>query len=175
MVGSLAAGAIDGFCAGAPWAQVASGSGLGFTALKTEQIWENHPEKCLALRSDFAAGDPAQVRLLLAALRDACAYSMMPARRLGLAKMLSKPEYLDLPAEMIAASLAPEEGGPVFNLNYPMPAHATWFAMQMLRWGKVKEDVLSAASKLYRPDIYLASGGKRPIEADEVFCDSPKR
>jgi len=175
MVGSLAAGAIDGFCAGAPWGHVAAGSGLGFTALKTENIWENHPEKCLALRSDFAAGDPARVRVLLAALRDACAYSAMPARRMGLAKLLSKPDYLDLPAEMIAASLAPEEGGPVFNLNYPVPAHATWFAMQMLRWGKANEDVLGAARTLYRPDIYMASGGKRPPEADEVFCDSPRR
>jgi NitT/TauT family transport system ATP-binding protein/nitrate/nitrite transport system substrate-binding protein len=175
MVGSLAAGAIDGFCVGAPWGHVASGSGLGFTALTTDAIWENHPEKCLALRSDFVAGDPAQVRVLLAALRDACAYCAMPSRRAGLAKMLSKPAYLDLPAEMIANSLAPEEGGSEFHLNYPVPAHANWFAMQMLRWGKVKEDVLGAAGTLYRPDIFLASGGKRPLESEEVFCDSPKR
>jgi NitT/TauT family transport system ATP-binding protein/nitrate/nitrite transport system substrate-binding protein len=175
MVGSLAAGAIDGFCAGAPWGQVATGSGLGFMALKTGEIWENHPEKCLALRSDFAAGDPAQVRLLLTALRDACAYSAMPARRAGLAKLLAKPAYIDLPAEMIAASLAPQEGGPDFTHNYPVPAHAAWFAFQMLRWGKTGEEVLGAASTLYRPDMFLAAGGKRPFETEEVFCDTAKQ
>jgi NitT/TauT family transport system ATP-binding protein/nitrate/nitrite transport system substrate-binding protein len=55
MVSSLAAGAIDGFCAGAPWGQVANHANLGFTAIHTGEIWRDHPEKCLALRADFAA------------------------------------------------------------------------------------------------------------------------
>jgi len=172
MVGSLAAGAIDGYFAGAPWGHVGSLSGLGFTAIKSGDIWQDHPEKCLALRSDFAAGDPTLVRNLLAALREACAYCGTAARRPGLAKMMSMPEYLDLPAELIETSLAPAEGGPRFDLNYPSPTHASWFAIQMLRWNKAQEDVLGAARTLYRPDMFVAAGGKKPFEAEEVFCDS---
>jgi NitT/TauT family transport system ATP-binding protein/nitrate/nitrite transport system substrate-binding protein len=173
MVGSLAAGAIDGFCAGAPWGQVAAHAGLGFTAIQTGQIWRNHPEKCLALRADFAAGDPAAVRALLIALGDAARLCASPTRRGQLAELLSVPAYLDLPAPLIAASLDPAAGGPLFTQNYPSPAHAAWFAMQMLRWNKAPGDVLSTASALYRPDLFVAAGGKKPEAYDEVFCDSP--
>jgi len=58
MVGSLAAGAIDGFCAGLPWADVASHAGLGFVGVRTAAIWRNHPEKCLALRESFIDAAP---------------------------------------------------------------------------------------------------------------------
>jgi NitT/TauT family transport system ATP-binding protein/nitrate/nitrite transport system substrate-binding protein len=174
MVGSLAAGAIDGFCAGAPWGQVASHSGLGFTAIHTSQIWRNHPEKCLALRADFAAGDPAAVRALLIALSDAARLCASPTRRDSMAAMLSVPEYLDLPAPLIAQSLDPAAGGPLFTQNYPSPTHAAWFAMQLLRWNKAPGDVLSTASSLYRPDIFIAAGGKKPDPYDEIFCDTKK-
>jgi NitT/TauT family transport system ATP-binding protein/nitrate/nitrite transport system substrate-binding protein len=174
MVGSLAAGAIDGFCAGAPWGQVASHSGLGFTAIHTAQIWRNHPEKCLALRADFAAGDPASVRALLIALSDAARLCASPTRRAALADMLAVPEYLDLPATLIADSLDPAAGGPLFTQNYPAQSHAAWFAMQLLRWNKAPGDVLSTASSLYRPDLFIAAGGKKPDPYEELFCDTKK-
>jgi ABC-type nitrate/sulfonate/bicarbonate transport system substrate-binding protein len=172
MVGSLAAGAIDGFCAGAPWGLVAEQSGLGFTAIHTGQIWRNHPEKCLALRADFAAGDPAAVRGLLVALGDAARLCASPTRRGLLADLLARPEYLDLPSELIEQSLDPAQGGPIFTQTYPAPSHAAWFAMQLLRWNKAPGDVLSAAAALYRPDLFTAAGGKKPAPYEEVFCDA---
>jgi NitT/TauT family transport system ATP-binding protein/nitrate/nitrite transport system substrate-binding protein len=174
MVGSLAAGAIDGFCAGAPWGLIAEHSGLGFTAIRSNQIWRDHPEKCLALRADFAAGDPAAVRGLLRALGDAGRLCANPSRRGALADMLGRPEYLDLPANLIEQSLDPAQGGPVFTHNYPAPTHAAWFALQLLRWNKAPGDVLSAAASLYRPDLFIAAGGKKPEPYEEVFCDSRK-
>jgi len=174
MVGSLAAGAIDGFCAGAPWGQVASHAGLGFTAIHTAQIWRNHPEKCLALRADFAAGDPASVRALLIALSDAARLCASPTRRGALADMLAIPEYLDLPASLIADSLDPAAGGPLFTQNYPAQSHAAWFAMQLLRWNKAPGDVLSTASSLYRPDLFIAAGGKKPDPYEELLCDTKR-
>lgn len=174
MVGSLAAGAIDGFCAGAPWGQVAAHAGLGFTAIHTGQIWQNHPEKCLALRADFAAGDPAAVRGLLIALSDAARLCANPNRRAALAEMLGRPDYLDLPDALIASSLDPAAGGPAFSHNYPWPTHAAWFAMQLLRWNKAPGDVLSIASGLYRPDLFISAGGVKPAAQDEVFCDTKK-
>jgi len=172
MVGSLAAGAIDGFCAGAPWGQVAAHSGLGFTAIHTSQIWRDHPEKCLAVRADFAAGEPEAVRALLIALREAARLCASPARREALSDMLALPEYLNLPAELIASSLDPEAGGPIFSRTYPAPRHAAWFAMQLLRWNKAPGEALGTAAALYRPDIFLAAGGDEPGAYEEVFCDS---
>jgi NitT/TauT family transport system ATP-binding protein/nitrate/nitrite transport system substrate-binding protein len=170
VVGSLAADAIDGFCAGAPWGQVAEHAGLGFIAVQSRDIWRDHPEKCLALRADFAARDPAGVMGLLRALIAAGAACAAPDGRAGLAALLAAPDYLDLPAQLIAGALDPSAGGPVFSAQYPLPAHAAWFAGQMLRWGKAPPRILDVAAALYRPDFFLAAGGALAVEGAEVFC-----
>ncbi|MBU6448480.1 MAG: ABC transporter substrate-binding protein [Rhodospirillales bacterium] len=172
MVSSLAAGAIDGFCAGAPWNHVAAKAGLGFEAIKTGNIWRNHPEKCLAMRADFVDRDSARTHLLLTALREAAAYCTSPANRPVLAALLARPEYLDLPQDTLETSLDPAEGGPTFSATYPSPRHAAWFATQMLRWGTVPENALDLARDLYRPTLYLAAGGRKPEEIKEMFCDT---
>ena len=79
MVGSLAAGAIDGFCAGAPWGRVAERAGMGFTAVLSRDIWPGHPEKCLAMRADFCRTDPDGLTVLLKVLLQAQLY--VPNRR----------------------------------------------------------------------------------------------
>lgn len=154
MVGALAAGAIDGFCAGAPWGQVAEHSGLGFIAITTRDIRPDHPEKCLALRADFAARDPALLRRLLRALTAAAAFCADPQQRGKLADLLAQPVYLDLPASIISPSLAPEAGGPVFTRLTPDPADGAWFGAQMQRWGKAPPGAEETARALYRPDMY---------------------
>jgi NitT/TauT family transport system ATP-binding protein/nitrate/nitrite transport system substrate-binding protein len=172
MVGSLAADAIDGFCGGAPWGQVAAHAGLGFVAVQSREIWRDHPEKCLALRADFCARDPAGVQALLQALIAAGAACAAADGRGALAALLGAPNYLDLPAPLIAASLDPAAGGPVFAPQYPCPAHAAWFAGQLLRWRKAPAGILEVAAALYRPDLCTAAGGGSGEERMEVFCDS---
>jgi NitT/TauT family transport system ATP-binding protein/nitrate/nitrite transport system substrate-binding protein len=174
MVSSLAAGAIDGFCAGAPWGEVAAHAGLGFIALHSDAIWRDHPEKCLALRADLVARDPAGVAAMLGALREAGARCAAPAARAGLASMLSAPEYLHLPQALIATGLDPETGGPRFAAQYPDAARAQWFAQQLLRWGKMPAGALEDVASLYRPDLFLAAGGTVPAPARQVFCDTPQ-
>jgi NitT/TauT family transport system ATP-binding protein/nitrate/nitrite transport system substrate-binding protein len=171
MVGSLAAGAIDGFCAGAPWGQVANHAGLGFNAVQSREIWRDHPEKCLALRADFAARDPAGVLALLTSLRFTGKLCAAPDKRAALAALLGQPEYLDLPAELIATALDPATGGPQFTEQYPNPETAMWFAEQLARWHKAPADFADHAARLYRPDLYLEAGGTKPAARMEVFCE----
>jgi len=168
-VGAMAAGRIDGFCAGAPWGQAAEG--IGFIAVHSGQIWRDHPEKCLALRADFAAANPEATIQLLAALREACAVCAAPGQRTALAELLARPDYLDLPPALIAASLDPKAGGPVFSLNDPSPAHGAWFAAQMTRWGKAPPAIADEVAALYRPDLYRAAGGKVLESHQELFMD----
>jgi NitT/TauT family transport system ATP-binding protein/nitrate/nitrite transport system substrate-binding protein len=172
MVGSLAADAIDGFCAGAPWGQVAAHAGLGFIAVQSRDIWRDHPEKCLALRGDFAARDPAGVLAILTALRFTGKLCAAPDKRMALASLLGQPEYLDLPAEIIAAGLDPANGGPLFSEQYPDPDAAAWYSEQMARWHKAPPGVFDAAS-LYRPDLYLQAGGTKPTPRAEIFYPQP--
>jgi NitT/TauT family transport system ATP-binding protein/nitrate/nitrite transport system substrate-binding protein len=174
MVSSLAAGAIDGFCAGAPWGQVAVHARLGFIAVHSRDIWRDHPEKCLALRGDLAARDPAGVSALLRTLRKAGALCAAADKRRALAALLGQPEYLHLPEELIAGALTPETGGPDFTQQYPDAARATWFAEQMSRWHKAPPGSLEEATRLYRPDLFLAAGGVVPAALPEHFCDTPE-
>jgi NitT/TauT family transport system ATP-binding protein/nitrate/nitrite transport system substrate-binding protein len=174
MPASMENGKIDGFCAGAPWGQVAETMGVGFIAVRSSEIWRDHPEKCLALRANFAAADPARTRSLLAALREAAAQCADPSRRPALAALLAQQKYLDLPAALVERSLDLADGGPVFDLNFPQPEHARWFAAQMLHWNKMPEAVMPMALALYRPDLYLAAGGSAPAPRVEMFCDGTK-
>jgi NitT/TauT family transport system ATP-binding protein/nitrate/nitrite transport system substrate-binding protein len=171
MVGGLAADAIDGFCAGAPWGQVASHAGLGFNAVQSREIWRDHPEKCLALRADFAERDPAGVLAMLTALRVTGTLCAAPDKRGALAALLGQPEYLDLPAELIATALDPATGGPQFTEQYPNPETAMWFARQLARWHKAPANFEDQAARLYRPDLYIEAGGTKPAARGEVFFE----
>jgi NitT/TauT family transport system ATP-binding protein/nitrate/nitrite transport system substrate-binding protein len=172
MVSSLAAGAIDGFCAGAPWGQVAAYAGLGFIAVRSDEIWRGHPEKCLALREELVERDPAGVLALLSTLCVTSALCGAPDKRRALAALLGQPEYLHLPEALLAGALNPEAGGPVFTEQYPDAARASWFAEQMLRWNLAPPGSLDGAASLYRPDLFLAAGGAQPMPKPEHFCDN---
>ncbi len=172
MVSSLAAGAIDGFCAGAPWGQVASHARLGFVAVTSREIWRGHPEKCLALREELCARDPAGVLALVRTLLTTSALCAADDKRGGLAALLAQQEYLDLPAELIAPALVPEAGGPLFTDQYPDAARAAWFADQMQRWNLAPSASLEGVTNLYRPELFLAAGGTMPAPRFEYFCDS---
>ena len=153
MPGGLAAGAIDGFCAGAPWGIVAAHSGLGFQAVLSTAIRPDHAEKCLTVRTDWAARNPADCRALLSALAHAASLCADPSQRTALAEMLSAPDYLALPAPLLAASLDPEAGGPIFSPPKAItadPADASWFAAQMARWGHAPAGLDEDAARLYQ-------------------------
>ncbi|OYV51887.1 MAG: hypothetical protein B7Z77_03125 [Acidocella sp. 20-58-15] len=175
MVSSLAANAIDGFCAGAPWGQVASHARLGFIAVESREIWRDHPEKCLTLRADLVERDPAGVVAIVKTLRKAGALCAAADKRAALAALLSQTEYLDLPAELIEAALNPDKGGPVFNAQYPNIDHAKWFAAQMARWHHVAVGAFDHAVNIYHPDLFIAAGGTAPAHRDEMFCDVGQR
>lgn len=165
MVGSLAAGAIDGFCAGAPWGLVAAKAGMGFTACLSRDIWPGHPEKCLALQADFVAGAPDRINALLQVLLRAQRECAAPESRAKLAALLERPEYLDLPADLLAEALDGTRGGPGFTAPYPSVAQAQWYARQMQRWGKAPAGLEAVTAQLYRPDLFLRAGGEREKEA----------
>ena len=58
MVANMKVGKMDGFCVGEPWPARAITDGIGFTAITTQQIWRDHPEKVLGLTEEFAEKNP---------------------------------------------------------------------------------------------------------------------
>ncbi len=74
MVANMKVGKMDGFCVGEPWNARAIADGIGFTAITTQQIWKDHPEKVLAFTADFADKNPKTVKAILRAVTESSQY-----------------------------------------------------------------------------------------------------
>jgi NitT/TauT family transport system ATP-binding protein/nitrate/nitrite transport system substrate-binding protein len=79
VVGALGAGEIAGFCAGAPWGDLADDANVGKAVLGSTEMWQGHPEKCLAVRSAWAVEQPEACEAVLRALERACRAGESPA------------------------------------------------------------------------------------------------
>jgi two-component system, oxyanion-binding sensor len=179
MVAALREGAIDGFCAGAPWGELAARAGLGRTIATSHAIWNNGPEKALAVARDWAEANPDILQALLRALLAAAQYCDAPRNAETIAMLLAQPHYLGVEAAAIQASLPgaafPREADvSVFFANaatYPWRSHGVWFLREMARWGYLAHDIDASAlaDELWRPDLYAraakALGLKVPTAA----------
>lgn len=156
---ALAAGDIAGFCAGAPWGQLATERGSGTTLLGSSAIWDGHPEKCLTLAAPWAAANPDTVQALLRGLLQAQRLTEIPGAGPGIAAALAQAP-LDLPEQASRACL-PGGGAPErirFHAGatwFPWRSQAAWFLDQMCRWGwlGLGVDLVRAAESVYRPDL----------------------
>lgn len=180
---ALAAGAIDGFCVGAPWNMVASERGVGRIVAAKQDIWPSAPEKVVGMRPDWAESRPETVSRLLVALDEAARWCDRPENHDALAEALASPRFIAAPVDIIRHVLAGQfsldakgnrriiEDYFTFHrgfANYPRPSHALWLYSQMIRWGQAEfnERGLRAAASAYRPDLYRAALGTGPADAD---------
>lgn len=155
MASKLAAGELDGFCAGEPWSAVAEDQGLGEVAFRALDIWRDGPEKILGVTADWARRQPDELQALLRALLKAAAWADDAENRPALAQLLARPEYVGASIESIARSLPTttfHRGG----ANAPLPVQAGWLLSQMMRWGQTPQalDVRALASQVYRLELY---------------------
>ncbi|WP_152095492.1 CmpA/NrtA family ABC transporter substrate-binding protein [Rhizobium dioscoreae] len=182
---ALAAGAIDGFCVGAPWNMVASERGVGRIVAAKQDIWPSAPEKVIGMRPEWAENHPETVSRLIVALDAAARWCDRPENHDSLAEALADQRYIAAPVHIIRHVLAGE-----FNLdarghrriidryfsfhggfaNYPRPSQALWIFSQMIRWGQsaFSEQNMKMAASAYRSDLYrLALGSEAsPDDAD---------
>ena len=68
MVANMRVGNMDGFCVGEPWNHRAIMDGIGVTAITTQDIWRDHPEKTLGTTGDFVKKNPNTCRAVMMAM-----------------------------------------------------------------------------------------------------------
>ncbi len=185
---ALAAGAIDGFCVGAPWNMVASERGTGRIVAAKQDIWPLAPEKVLGLRPEWAEANADTVSRLIVALDRAARWCDEPGNHDHLAEILSSAPYIQAPRDIIRRVLNGEfhldaRGNkriiPDYFLfhrgaaNYPRPHQALWIYSQMMRWGQAEfsGDNRAKAESAYRPDLYrnaLGADASTPDATEEA-------
>ncbi|MDR7229676.1 NitT/TauT family transport system ATP-binding protein/nitrate/nitrite transport system substrate-binding protein [Caulobacter sp. BE264] len=159
MVEQMRAGAVDGFCVGAPWNAVAEAEGVGRMLITASQFWPSGPDKILGMAAGFAASRPDDLKACLRAVMRAAAWADAPENREALVELLARPEWIGAAPETIARAL---RGEIVFHRDgagLPRPEHGLWFASQMVRWGQVESgvDLAALVHSVYRPDLYRAA------------------
>lgn len=161
VVGALANGQIAGFCTGAPWGMAAELAGVGKVLLGTSDIWPFHPEKCLAVRDDWATANPDALTRLLRALMRAQVICDQPEAADKVVTALADETGLALPREAARAALPGGLSHEQIHFHgagaaFPALPHAMWFLRQMRRWGWLPEGTTigSAARTVYRPDLF---------------------
>jgi nitrate/nitrite transport system substrate-binding protein len=173
MIANMKVGKMDGFCVGEPWNFRAIKDGIGYTAVTTQQMWKDHPEKVCAFTEDFATRNPRTVKAILKALRLASEWGDKMENRPKLAEVVSRPTYINCPPDIILARLQGKyqygdgrmEQDPNYMIfserecNYPQKTFGLWWLSQFRRWGMVKDmpNYDAVVSKVMRPDLYMSA------------------
>ena len=186
MVANMKVDKMDGFCVGEPWNNRAIEDGIGFTAVTTQQLWKDHPEKVCAFTEEFATKNPRTVKAVLKALHLASVDLDTMDKRPKFAEIIARPSYINCPPATILERLLGKyeygdgrvEQDPNYMIfsnrscNYPQPIYAKWWLTQFRRWGMTKTppDYDSVAKRVMRPDLYLEAMkelGSAPKVAEE--------
>ncbi|QJD99129.1 ABC transporter substrate-binding protein [Massilia forsythiae] len=172
MAGSLAAGHMDGFCAGEPWSGNAVLDGSGVTLTVSQDIWPDHPGKALGARADFVDANPDASRALVAALLEAGRWiDESDAHRAAAAEVLASPAYLNTDMQAILGRLQGQyddglgrhwrDPDPLRffadgDANFPWLSDGMWFLTQQRRWGLLREDpdYAALAARVNRIELY---------------------
>jgi nitrate/nitrite transport system substrate-binding protein len=171
MVANMKVDKMDGFCVGEPWNNRAIEDGIGFTAVTTQQLWKDHPEKVCAFTEEFANRNPKTVKAVLKALHLASVELDKMENRAKFAEVIARPAYINCPPSTILERLMGKyeygdgrvEQDPNYmifsnrNANYPHQIYGKWWLTQFRRWGMVKTapDYTGVPKRVLRSDLYL--------------------
>lgn len=164
---------IDGFCVGTPWNAQAVRGGIGETVTTSSDIWDEAPEKVLAVTKQWQEQNPNTYLALLAAVQQACEWLESTANRFESAIVLQ--QYIEAPVDVIAPSLIgscltainqpPREilGHNRFyseNANQPHVEQGYYLIDKMRQAGQLSDwtddQLQDAVTRVYRNDLYEA-------------------
>ncbi|MFY9488464.1 MAG: CmpA/NrtA family ABC transporter substrate-binding protein [Solirubrobacterales bacterium] len=173
MVANMTAGNMNGYCVGEPWNAVAVEKGIGFTAIATPDIWENHPEKALVVNDDFATGRESELKDVMGAVLEACKFCDDVTNVPKVAQTIGTPAFVNAKPADIEGRLKGEYdlgqglGDRSFGENrmrffrdgatpFARKSEAIWFMAQYQRFGYLGKapDYEGLADELILSDLY---------------------
>ncbi|MDA0189521.1 MAG: CmpA/NrtA family ABC transporter substrate-binding protein [Proteobacteria bacterium] len=177
MVANMRVGNMDGYCVGEPWNNRAIIDRIGFTAVTSQEIWPDHPEKVLGTSAEWVAKHPNTARAMTAAILEAGRWiDASLANRRKTAETIAQKSYVNTDTDVILERMLGRYSNGLgkswddrnhmkfFNdgaANFPYLSDGMWFMTQHRRWGLLKDDpdYLAVARKVNRIDIYRDAAG----------------
>ncbi|MGJ7497629.1 CmpA/NrtA family ABC transporter substrate-binding protein [Variovorax sp. RT4R15] len=188
MVANMRIGNMDGYCVGEPWGHRAIMDGIGITAITTQDIWKDHPEKVLGTTAEFAKKYPNTARAVTAAILEAGKWIDTGLQNKNkMAETIAEKSYVNTSVDAInqrilgryTNGLGKSWDDPNFMKFYndgaatfPYLSDGMWFLTQHKRWGLLKDhpDYLKVATEINQIDIYkqAATASKTPVPKDSM-------
>lgn len=180
MVQNMKVGKMDGFCVGEPWNARAIAENVGYTAITTQEIWSDHPEKVCAFTAAFAEKNPKTVKAVLKALQEASVWLDDLGNRKEASDTVSRDAYIKCnPAQILGRLIGEYDYGDgrktkedhymIFhdrNCNYPQWGYAKWWMTQLRRWGMLDAapDYEAIAKKVMHSELYAEAMSEMGVE-----------
>jgi nitrate/nitrite transport system substrate-binding protein len=181
MVANMRVGNMDGFCVGEPWNHRAIIDGIGITAVTSQDIWKDHPEKVLGTTGEFVKKYPNTARAVTMAVLEASRWidaSLLNKNKM--AETIADKSYVNTSVDAINQRiLGRYQNGlgktwddpnymKFFNdgaVNYPYLSDGMWFLSQHKRWGLLKDhpDYLAVAKQINQTALYKEAAAQLKI------------
>jgi len=188
MVANMRVGNMDGYCVGEPWGHRAIIDGIGVTAVTTQDIWKDHPEKALGTTGEFVKKYPNTARAVTAAIIEAGQWiDASLSNKMKMAETVADKSYVNTSVDAINQRILGryQDGmGKTWDdanhmkfyndgkASFPYLSDGMWFLTQHKRWGLLKEhpDYLAVARQINRIDLYkqAATAAKAPLPKSEM-------
>lgn len=185
MVANMKVGTVDAFCVGEPWHAQLVSQKLGYTALSTSELWNNHPEKAFAMRKDWADKNPNATQALLMAILEAQQWCDQAENKEEMCKICADRKYFNVAVSDILERAKgnidygdgrKEQNSPYRmkywenNASYPYKSHDTWFLTEEIRWGYLPKDtkVKEIVDQVNREDLWKQAAKALGVAAAEI-------
>ena len=191
MVANMRVGNMDGYCVGEPWNARAIFDKIGFTAVTTQDIWTDHPEKVLGTTDEFTKKYPNTARAMTAAILEASRFIDQEVDKKKTATILADKAYVNTTMEVIEDRWEGKYDNGIGKkwtdpnamkfhkdgaTNYPYLSDGMWFLTQHKRWGLLKEhpDYLAVAKAVNKIDIYKKAAAAAKVNVPKSDLRSSK-
>ncbi len=181
MVANMRVGNMDGYCVGEPWNHRAVIDGIGVTAVTTQDIWRDHPEKVLGCTGEFAKKFPNTARAVTSAVLEAGRWiDASLSNKNQMAETIADKSYVNTSVDAINQRILGRYQNGLgktwddanhmrfFNdgaVTFPYLSDGMWFLTQHKRWGLLKEhpDYLGVAKAINQIEIYTQAAAQLKV------------